>query len=121
MGKRSGYCWVSFSLVGRVYGGNSMKEYAEQFYKSKAWERCRASYAASVGGLCEECLKHGRIEAGVIVHHKIHITPANIHCPEVTMNFDNLEMLCRKCHGEMHGTVKRRYKVDPLGRVMVTE
>lgn len=120
MGKRSGYCWVSFSLVGRVMVG-IMKEYAEQFYKSKAWERCRASYAASVGGLCEECLKHGRIEAGVIVHHKIHITPANIHCPELTMNFDNLELLCRKCHGEMHGTVKRRYKVDPLGRVLVTE
>lgn len=98
-----------------------MKEFAEQFYKSKTWERCRNNYAASVGGLCEECLKHGRIEAGVIVHHKVHITPENILCPEVTLNFDNLELLCRKCHAVEHGARLRRYTVDPIGRVKVRE
>ena len=98
-----------------------MKEYAEQFYSSSAWQKCRKLYRKSVGGLCQECLKHGRIEAGVIVHHKIHITPDNINCPEVTLNFENMELLCRKCHGEKHGAVTKRYTVDPLGRVMVNE
>ena len=93
-----------------------MKEYAEQFYSSKAWKDCRLAYRKSKQGLCEQCLKHGMIEAGVIVHHKVHITPDNIHCPEVTMNYDNLELLCRNCHASIHGK-KRRYTVDSLGRV----
>ena len=98
-----------------------MKEYAEQFYSSKAWQKCRASYKKSAQGLCESCRKAGRIEAGVIVHHKVLLTPENIHTPEVTMSQDNLELLCRDCHAKMHEDMyrknKRRYKVDELGRV----
>lgn len=95
-----------------------MQEYAERFYKSKAWQSCRLSYVKAVGGLCEECLKQGRYNPGVIVHHKVHITPENINSPEVTMNFDNLELLCRDCHGAEHGRVNKRWKVDELGRVI---
>lgn len=93
-----------------------MKAYAEQFYKSKAWQKTRASYSKSVGGLCEKCKAKGLIEAGVIVHHKIHISPETILIPEIALSFNNLELLCRKCHGEEHGNYKR-YKVDALGRV----
>lgn len=97
-----------------------MKEYAEQFYSSKAWQKCRASYKKSMKGLCEKCLKAGRIEAGVIVHHKVHISPDNIHIPEITMSHDNLELLCRQCHAEIHEEIyksKRRYKADAMGRI----
>lgn len=96
-----------------------MKEYAEKFYKSKAWQACRIAYAKSVGGLCEQCLKNGRYNPGVIVHHKIHITPDNIEIPEITMDFRNLELLCRDCHAAKHGKRAKRYKVDDLGRVEV--
>ena len=44
-----------------------------QFYKSKQWQLCRESYLASVGRLCEECLKNGRITPAVIVHHKVEL------------------------------------------------
>ena len=94
-----------------------MKEYAAGFYKSKAWQACRLAYAKQVGGLCEQCLKNGIYKPGVIVHHKIHITPENIQRPEVTMNFDNLELLCRDCHAMMHSANIKRYRVDDLGRV----
>lgn len=97
-----------------------MQEYAERFYKSKAWQACRLSYVKAVGGLCEECLKQGRYNPGVIVHHKVHITPENINCPEITMNFANLELLCSLHHAEAHGKKIRRYKVDELGRVTLT-
>lgn len=96
-----------------------MKEYAEKFYKSKAWQACRIAYAKSVGGLCEQCLKNGRYNPGVIVHHKIHITPDNIECPEITMDFRNLELLCRDCHAEQHTGRVKRYKVDDMGRVII--
>ncbi len=74
------------------------KPFAEKFYKSKAWQRCRASYIASVFGLCEGC---GR--AGLIVHHKILLTPANINDPGVTLSWGNLELLCLDCHNREHG------------------
>lgn len=99
----------------------TMKEYAESFYKSKAWQACRASYIKSVGGLCECCLSRGIYKAGVIVHHKIHITQENINHPEITMNWKNLQCLCRECHAEAHGRERKRYKVDELGRVKILE
>lgn len=95
-----------------------MKQFAETFYKSKAWQSCRNTYIKSVGGLCEECLKHGRYKAAVEVHHKTHITPYNVNDPSITLNWDNLIALCRECHRRQHTTPKR-YKVDELGRVIL--
>lgn len=98
-----------------------MKDFAKGFYKSKAWKDCRTAYAASVGGLCEPCLKAGRYVAGEIVHHKIHVTPQNVNKPEIVLNFDNLELLCRECHSSAHGARQRRYQLDELGRVIIGE
>lgn len=93
-----------------------MREFAKAFYKSKTWQHTRAAYMASVGGLCEECLKKGIVRAGEIVHHKTPLAPNNINDPEVSLAWDNLELLCRDCHAMMHGG-ERRYKVDAFGRV----
>ena len=93
-----------------------MKEFAERLYKSKAWQKCRAEYLRSVGGVCERCLKKGILRAAVIVHHKTYLTPENIYRPDVTMNFANLEALCRECHEKEHAK-RRRYSLDYNGRV----
>ena len=95
-----------------------MQEYAERFYKSKQWQACRLAYIKSVGGLCENCLKNNCYNPGVIVHHIVPLTPHNIECPEITMNFDNLRLLCRDCHAAQHSTRIRRYKVDDFGQVV---
>ena len=94
-----------------------MKEFAAKFYKSKRWQDCRRAYASSVGGLCERCLKRGLYSAGEIVHHKVPITPENIDDPNVTLRWDNLELLCRDCHGSEHRGFERRWKVDEAGRI----
>lgn len=39
---------------------------------------------------------------GDIVHHKNHIRVDNIYDPEVTINFENLELLCIDCHNKEH-------------------
>ena len=54
---------------------------------------------------------------GEIVHHKIHISADNLNDHSILTNFDNLELLCRKCHAEAHGSSKR-YKIDALGHVL---
>nr|DAI53958.1 MAG TPA: HNH endonuclease [Caudoviricetes sp.] len=95
-----------------------MKE-THSFYTSKAWIECRTAYAASVGGLCERCLSNGIYSIGEIVHHKIHITPQNIGDPNITLSWNNLELVCRKCHGELHRNRSTRYSVDEMGRVEI--
>lgn len=85
-----------------------MKEYAKRFYSSKAWQKCRTAYKAYRGGLCERCLARGEYVAGVIVHHKCYITPENINDPNVTLSWDNLELVCRACHDEEHELQKHR-------------
>lgn len=94
-----------------------MQDYAKKFYKSKQWERCREGYLSRVGGLCEPCLKAGRFTPAEIVHHKTFITPENINDPTITLNFENLEAVCRVCHAEKHSGNIKRFEVDELGRV----
>ncbi len=98
-----------------------MKEYAQYFYSSKAWQRTRAAYAKSKQNLCEICLSKGMIKPGEIVHHKIHLTPQNISDPTVTLNWSNLQLVCRDCHASIHDRRQRRYKIDDLGRVIPRE
>lgn len=93
-----------------------MKDFAKAFYTGSAWEYCRESYKKQAGGLCEVCRAKGLIVPGEIVHHVIHITPKNINDPNVTMNPENLQLVCRECHAEIHKR-KKRYKVDEMGRV----
>lgn len=74
-----------------------MKEYASEFYQSKAWRKVRRAYMESQHYICERCGA-----PAVICHHKKHITPKNITNPEITLNFDNLEALCMDCHNKEH-------------------
>ena len=58
---------------------------------------------------------------GEIVHHKIELTPENIDDPGITLNWDNLELLCRFCHSEVHDVRKksRRFSIGPNGEVII--
>lgn len=94
-----------------------MKEYAKKFYTSKAWKDCRSAYFSFRYGLCERC---GGI--GKIVHHKIYINKKNIDNVNVTLNFDNLELLCQDCHNREHilksSVTRRDVKFDEHGNLI---
>ena len=85
------------------------KEFAKRFYKSKDWQRCRASYIQQRvmmdGGLCEVCHK----VPGYIVHHKIPLTPSNINDTCISLSHDNLQYDCKYCHDreDEHALVKQ--------------
>lgn len=85
------------------------RDFARSFYKSKAWLKTRQAYIQSVDGLCERCLTRGIVKPGVIVHHKVHLNPQNIHNPDIALGFDNLELVCRDCHAKEHPEI---YGVD---------
>jgi hypothetical protein len=75
----------------------TVKEFAQWFYKSKAWRECRNGYFLSQHGICERCDGAGRI-----VHHKKYLTPANITNPSIALDWSNLELLCDACHQKEH-------------------
>lgn len=97
------------------------REFAEGFYKSKAWKYCRESYLKSVGYKCENCLAKGIETPAVIVHHIEELTPLNINDPEITMGFNNLRAVCRKCHADEHmnHSNARRYFFGENGEVIL--
>ena len=94
------------------------------FYRSQAWKDTRRNYKQSVGNLCERCLKKGIIASADVVHHIVPLTADNIGDINLSLNWDNLQALCRKCHAEAHDEIyarrsRRRYKIDEQGKVVM--
>ena len=98
------HIWCGDKAINEYYEriDSMAKDFAAGFYKSKAWIGCRDGYIKSVNGLCERCLAKGQVVPGKIVHHKIYITPQNINDPDITLNWDNLELHCQDCHNQEH-------------------
>lgn len=81
-----------------------------KFYSSSAWQKQRKYKMISENYKCNRC-------GGVAedVHHKITLTELNVNDYEVSLDLDNLECLCRKCHNkETHGK-KDEYIFDENG------
>ena len=99
------------------------KDFSRKFYSSQAWNNCRTAYMQHVHHLCERCLANGIMKPAAIVHHKIELTPDNIDNPNITLGFDNLEAVCRECHGKIHDLYqrKRRYIIMDDGSVVSRE
>lgn len=102
------------------------KQQALPFYSTAAWVNCRTAYAKSRAHLCERCLAKGIIKTGEIVHHIIELTPDNINDPQITVNWDNLMLVCRECHADIHKEEtthrrKKRFIVDKFGHVTASE
>ena len=73
------------------------------FYKSPAWLAARELKIVSVNSLCERC---GQL--GIEVHHKERLTVENVNDSSVSLNQDNLELLCRECHNQEHVRFKKK-------------
>ena len=93
----------------------SSYEAIRRFYKSDDWKLARTIKIASVGGRCEKC---GAI--GTEVHHIIHLTPDNVKDPKISINQDNLMLLCNECHNKEHErfTSKKDYSFDADGNMV---
>ena len=96
----------------------------ERFYTTWTWRKCRKSFLESRGKLCEDCLKEGIVNPGskeqpLEVHHKIPITDDNINDPSVTLNWDNLEAVCKRHHDLKKERKAKRWRVDEFGNVTI--
>lgn len=102
------------------------KSIRNKFYETQAWKNTRKSYMQSVGGLCEKCLAEGIITPAEAVHHITPLTEENASDMSISLSWDNLQALCRKCHADAHEDIYRersgrRYKIDKNGKVIFAE
>ena len=95
-----------------------MKAWAKEFYEGAAWRQTRTAYLLSQQNICERC---GDIAK--VVHHRTYLTPQNIHTPELTLNWANLEALCQDCHNREHhrGERQSRYEYEENGNIKRAE
>lgn len=95
------------------------RAFAKAFYNSAAWIKTSRAYAESRFWICERC--HRPIKGQYIVHHKIHLSPENIHDPDISLNWSNLMLLCNDCHNAVHHhqkKLKRKVLFSPDGQVI---
>ena len=103
-----------------------MSAHNEEFYRSRAWRTTRHAYKQSKGNLCERCLAKGMITPAEMVHHKIPLTDDNIKDLDISLGWNNLQALCRKCHAEVHSELEaektgKRYTIDSVGRIILRD
>ena len=67
------------------------------FYKSAIWQGCRVAYLKKHKYICERCG-----EVANQVHHKTYIDDINLWDADISLNEDNLECLCIRCHNKEH-------------------
>ncbi len=82
------------------------RDFAKSFYNSKKWRRARNLKISLNHGICERCGK-AFASKHLIVHHKIYLNETNIHDSNISLNQDNLELLCIDCHNKEHMTAEQ--------------
>jgi len=94
------------------------KDWAKQFYNSKAWRDTRKIALRRDLYTCAYC--YGRAEE---IHHVIPLTPENINDPMISLNLDNLVALCHSCHDKITkgftGDIQEDYIFDDEGNVIL--
>lgn len=79
----------------------------ENFYTSKAWQKCRRYVIADIlsrdGALyCSRCRKEIMEPNDAVLHHIKPLNDDTVGDPDVAYNPDNLEILCHSCHNAEH-------------------
>lgn len=77
----------------------------ELVYNDSRWRPIREAVLQRDGGLCQECLKEGRLTPCNEVHHKV--SPFQRGLSQADFDFyawdlSNLEAICRDCHAAIH-------------------
>lgn len=74
----------------------------KSFYASEAWVKLRLILIAERGNRCEKCGEIILRSVELIGHHKIELTPENVHDSNISLNPENIEIVCFDCHNKIH-------------------
>ncbi len=80
----------------RHYDSVQRNQRSRVFYNSPEWKATRKHRLIVDGGLCQECLRAGKIKPACHVHHIIELEEDWDKRLEVS----NLESVCKSCHNK---------------------
>lgn len=82
-----------------------MVDKQHEFYCSKPWRELSYKIKVDRGGECERCGWQAVSNddwSGLIGHHKIELTDDNVDDASVSLNPNNVEIICLRCHNSEH-------------------
>lgn len=74
----------------------------QTFYASDKWRAFRAAIIAERGTRCEHCGEWVAVARDLTLHHKIELTPENVHDAMIALNPDNVLVIHHSCHNQVH-------------------
>lgn len=86
------------------------------FYKSSAWLLARQIKINEVNGRCQRCNAIGEE-----VHHIKRLSVLNVSDHEISLNQNNLELLCKNCHNKEHKRFNKKQQFDSDGNLINTK
>ena len=102
------------TLIGLQNGGFLMaKDFARKLYTSKAWTTLRRNLIIERGPICCRCGKIIANTTKLIGHHSTALSASNINDINITLNPNNVELICLTCHNNEphHFTGSNRHSV----------
>lgn len=84
----------------------------KSFYASEAWTTLRKLLIVEREYKCERCKKVIKEPKDLIGHHKKELTPENVTDHMISLNPDNIEIICFDCHNKEH----KRFGYSGRGR-----
>jgi len=87
-----------------------------RFYKSEVWKLAREIKIMNMNGRCERC---GAL--GEEVHHIQRLNVDNVKDVSISINPENLELLCRECHNKEHKRFSKEVRFDKDGNLINPE
>lgn len=74
----------------------------KSFYASGDWINFRLLLINERGNKCQRCGKTIARSKDIIGHHKVELTPENVHDHMISLNPDMVELICFDCHNVEH-------------------
>jgi hypothetical protein len=72
------------------------------FYSSQSWTTLRLNLINERGNRCERCKEIIPRSRDIIGHHIEEITPETVNDYTISLNPDNIEIICFDCHNKEH-------------------
>lgn len=92
-----------------------MRRLRQKAYQSSEWKKLRDIYMKE-HPVCEECLAKGKITPAVDIHHKESPFKNNEVNKSLLLDYNNLQALCKECHGDIHNRQQGRPTIQDVLR-----
>lgn len=90
------------------------------FYNSKEWLAFRYDIIDKRGTICQDCNKKIFESRDIQIHHTpIELTEDNFKDVNISLNPDNVRLICSRCHNKAHGRFVGGIKKKPRGIYLV--